>query len=84
MSGQSVDPRLVFLSVHELPSLGHGRDGVVHAEAAVLKKVGKQTRLLGAKRSCFMLASAALGSTALNQWVPGSSPELPTTQSSET
>ena len=46
VAGQSVDPRLVILSVQEPPSLGHGRDGVVHPEAAVLKKVGKQTRLL--------------------------------------
>jgi hypothetical protein len=28
-----------------------------------------------------MLASAALGSTTLNQWIPGSSPGAPTIQS---
>jgi hypothetical protein len=40
--------------------------------------------LRGAERSRFMLASATLGSTSLNEWVPGSSPGAPTTQSTET
>jgi hypothetical protein len=45
---------------------------------------GDPDALRGAERRCFMRASATLRSTTLNQWVPGSSPGSPTTQSPET
>jgi hypothetical protein len=41
VTGQSVDPRLVFLSVQESPSLGHGYDRLAYPEAALLKIVSK-------------------------------------------
>src|SRR3954464_3354227 len=45
VTGQSVDPGLVILSVEESPSPGHGSDGFADCEAALLKKVGKGARL---------------------------------------
>ena len=41
MTGQSVDPRLVFLPVQESLSLGHGRDRLAYPEVALLKIVSK-------------------------------------------
>jgi hypothetical protein len=41
MTGQSVDPRLVFLSVKKSLPLGHGRDRLAYPEAALLKIVSK-------------------------------------------
>ena len=41
MTGQSVDPRLVFLSVEKSLPLGHGCDRLAYPEAALLKIVSK-------------------------------------------
>ena len=41
MTGQSVDPRLVFLSVKKSLPLGHGCDRLAYPEAALLKIVSK-------------------------------------------
>lgn len=41
MTGQSVDPRLVFLSVKKSLSLGHGCDRLAYPEATLLKIVSK-------------------------------------------
>jgi hypothetical protein len=41
MTGQSVDPRLVFLSVKKSLPLGHGCDRLAYPEVALLKIVSK-------------------------------------------
>lgn len=41
MTGQSVDPRLVFLSVKKSLPLGHGCDRLAYPEAALLKIVSE-------------------------------------------
>jgi hypothetical protein len=41
MTGQSVDPRLVFLSVEKSLPLGHGCDRLAYPEVALLKIVSK-------------------------------------------
>jgi len=41
VAGQSVNPRFVIFSVKKSLPLGHGRDGLVYPEAALLKIVSK-------------------------------------------